>query len=123
MARGADVLRFPVAEDRIFCHVTVPNATATLRDAPDNPTGMSCVAVGMQHVAERFDDLALLFEECPEASYVPGMTFLDGRYTFVFQIPRRYRQQLLDMGWDERDVDVPLERTVVPAGDNGRVNT
>ena len=121
MATEADVLRFPVIEGSISCHVTVPNATSVLRDAPDDPTGMSCVAAGMQYVAERFDDLAILFEECPEATYIPQVVFLDGRYTFIFQIPRRYRQQLIKMGWDVKDVDVAPEKTVEPGEVTGRV--
>jgi hypothetical protein len=123
MATGANVLRFPVADDRIVCHVTVPKPTVVLRDAPDDPTGMSCVAVGMQYVAERFDDLAIIFEECPEARYAPEVIFIDGRYTFVFQVPRRYSRQLIEMGWDARDVDVPPEKTVVPGEGSGRVPT
>jgi len=121
MATGAKVLRFPGAQDTITCHVTVPNVTSKLRDAPDTPTGMSCVAVAMQYVAERFDDLAILFEECPEASYEPGAHFLDGRYTFIFRIPRRYLRQLMEMGWDQVEVDVPPERTIGPTGAPGTV--
>lgn len=121
MATEAKVLRFPAAEDTITCHVTVPNVTATLRDAPDTATGMSCVAAAMQYVAERFDDLAIIFEECAEASFVAGTHFIDGRYTFVFQLPRRYTRQLLEMGWEELEIDVPPERTVGPDGRPGTV--
>jgi len=122
MATGANVLRLPVPEETICCHVTVPNATALLRAAPDEPTGMSSVAVAMQQVAERFDDLAIVFEECPEASYVPHMHILDGHLTFVFRVPRRYRDQLVRMGWTADDIDVRPEDVVSP-GRDGRVPT
>lgn len=112
MVTEAKVLRFPVAEDFITCHVTVPHITAMLRNEPDTATGMSCVAVAMQYVVNRFDDLAILFEECPEASYEPEVHFLNGRYTFVFLVPRRYQQQLVEMGWDDMEINVPSERTV-----------
>ena len=121
MATGANILRFPVTNDRMLCHVTVPNAVAILRNAPDDPTGMSGVAVGMQHVAERFDDLAIIFEECSEAKYVPSVVFLEGRYTFVVQIPRRYKAQLIKMGWNPEDIDVPPEKTVLPDDAPGKV--
>lgn len=121
MATEAKVLRFPAAEDTITCHVTVPNVTAKLRDAPDTATGMSCVAAAMQYVAERFDDLAILFEECDDASFLPGTHFVDGRYTFIFQLPRRYARQLLEMGWEDLEVDVPPDRTVELDGGPGTV--
>lgn len=106
MASEANILRFPSADEKITCHVRIPNVSQLLGVCPDAASGMSHVAVAMQHVAERFDDLAILFEECPEASVVSGTYFIEGHYTFVFKIPRRYRKQLVDMGWDPVEVDV-----------------
>jgi hypothetical protein len=106
MASEANILRFPPADEKITCHVRIPNVSQLLGTCEDNASGMSHVAVAMQHVAERFDDLAILFEECPDATVVSGTHFLDGHYTFVFQIPRRYRKQLVDMGWDSIELDV-----------------
>ncbi|GAG12784.1 unnamed protein product, partial [marine sediment metagenome] len=35
-------------------------------------------------------------------------------YTFVFRVPRRYVRQLVEMGWDDMEIDVPADRTVEP---------
>lgn len=110
MASEAKVLDFPSLDEKILCHVRFPNASKMLEDLGDPASGMSHVAVALQHVAERFDDLAILFEECPEATFVSGTYFLDGYYTFLFEIPRRYRKQLMDMGWDPVEVDVSSPR-------------
>ena len=110
MALEAKILRFPVAEEKITCYVRIPNVSLMLGENGELASGMSHVAVAMQHVAERFDDLAILFEECPEATFQTGTRFFDGYYTFVFEIPRRYRQQLVEMGWNPDDVDVCAAR-------------
>lgn len=106
MAASANVIQFPGSHEKITCHVRVPNVSEVLRGCSDVPSGISHAAVAMQHVAERFDDLALLFEECPEAKMISGTHFIDGHYTIVFEIPRRYRHELLEMGWDPAEVDV-----------------
>ena len=105
MVSEAKVLRFPVADETITCHVRFPNVSETIQEHGDMSVGMSHVAVAMQRVAERFDDLAILFEECPGASYTTGTHFRDGSVVFIFQIPRRYRQSLLEMGFEPVEVD------------------
>lgn len=106
MAAPANVIQFRGAHEKMTCHVRVPNVSEMLREYGDVPTGLSHVAVAMQQVAERFDDLAFLFDECSEATMVSGTHFIDGHYTIVFEIPRKYRHQLLEMGWDPAEVDV-----------------
>lgn len=106
MASEAKVLRFPSPDEKITCHVRFPNVSETLQEHEDVPVGMSHVAVAMQRVAERFDDLAILFEECPSASFPVGTHFCDGSLVFIFQIPRRYRTSLLEMGFEPGEVDI-----------------
>jgi len=106
MASEAKVLRFPAVDEKITCHVRFPNVSETLQEHEDVSVGMSHVAVGMQRVAERFDDLAILFEECPEASFTVGTHFNDGSLVFIFQIPRRYRSALFEMGFEPLEVDI-----------------
>lgn len=106
MASEAKVLPFPSADEKITCHVRFPNVSETLGEHRDVSEGMSHVAVAMQRVAERFDDLAILFEECPGASYSVGTHFVDGHLVFVFQIPRRYRTSLFEMGFEPVEVDL-----------------
>ncbi len=106
MASEAKVLRFPSPDEKITCHVRFPNVSETLQEHGDVSVGMSHVAVAMQRVAERFDDLAILFEECPAASFTVGTHFADGSLVFIFQIPRRYRTSLLEMGFEPVEVDI-----------------
>lgn len=110
MASTAKVLQFPCAEEMITCHVPFPNVSEIVQEHEDTSEGMSHVAVAMQQVAERFDDLALLFEECPGATFTTGTHFVDGRLVFIFQIPRRYRTSVLEMGFD------PVEAYRKPGG-------
>jgi len=100
MASEANVLPFPSADEKLTYHIWFPNVSSTLGEHEDPAAGMSHVAVAMQQVAEQFDDLALLFEECPEATYKTGTHFIDGHLVFVFQVPRRYRSSLLKMGFE-----------------------
>lgn len=106
MKSEAKVLQFPAVDQKMTCHVRFPNVSGILQSEEYTHDGMTYAAAEMQEVAERFDDLALLFEECPEASFSSGTHFHDGGLVFIFQVPRRYRPQLLEMGFDPIDVDV-----------------
>jgi hypothetical protein len=106
MASEAKVLLFPSPDEKITCQLRFPNIGQTVAAGDGDASGMSHVAVAMQRVAERFDDLALLFEECDEITYTEGTTFVDGYRVFEFQVPRRYRSYLLEAGFHPDEVDV-----------------
>lgn len=100
MASEANVLPFPRADEKLTCHVRFPNVSVALQEHDDIAVGMSHVAVALQQVAEQFDDLAILFEDCPQATYKPGTHFIDGELVFIFEVPRRFLPTLLEMGFE-----------------------
>jgi len=106
MVPEANVLRFPPADEKITCHLRFPVVSEIVGGYEDVSEGLSHAASAMQYVAERFDDLSTVFEECFEATYQTGTHFVDGALVFIFEVPRRYRASLLKMGFEEGGVDV-----------------
>lgn len=100
------VLRMPIAEELVECHIQLPNFAQVKREDPNRSLGMSTLASMFQGISERFDVLAEIFGECSRAGYSPDSYFVNGCLTFVFQVPRRYLPRLLEEGWSEDEVDV-----------------
>lgn len=94
------VLQFPKADEMMTCYVRFPNISNILGSTSHIPTGMENVALAIQSVSETFDDLAVLFEDCPGSTYSRGTHFVDGHLVFEFQVPRRYRAYVLEMGFE-----------------------
>jgi hypothetical protein len=112
MGSESKVLRLPVPREKVTCHLTVPRFDHAIGNEEDVPSGMAAIASEMERVAEQFDTLAHIFEECSEASYSPQTFFINGHLTFVFQVPRRMVQRLRELGWSAGDLDVEPEGTV-----------
>jgi len=100
MGTEANVLPFPTAGEKLTYRLPFPSVSEILREVEGVPAGMSHVAAHMQEVAESFDSLACVFEECAGATYEPGTHFYDGCLVFVFHVPRRYRDYLSDLGFE-----------------------
>lgn len=100
------ILRMPMAEELVECHLHLPNFAQVKRDNSDAASGLTDLASMFQGIADRFDVLAEIFGECARAGYSPDSYFVNGCLTFVFQVPRRYLPQLLEQGWSEDEVDV-----------------
>jgi len=112
MGVESKVLRLPVPQEKVTCHLTVPRFDNVIALEEDVPTGLSAIATQMERVAEQFDGLARVFEDCPDASYTPETCFINGQLTFVFQIPRNRVQRLRELGWSVEDLDIKGEGTV-----------
>lgn len=106
MGTEAKLLRLPARRDKATCHLTIPRFDSVIRRGGNAPSGLSALATEMERVAEQFDQLAHIFDECSDATYSPEVFFIDGRLTFVFQIPHRFVQQLRELGWRPEDLDV-----------------
>ena len=115
MGVESNVLRLPVPREMVTCHLTVPRFDNVIALEEDVPTGLSAVATEMERVAEQFDGLARLFEDCSDASYAPETFFINGQLTFVFKIPRNWVQRLVELGWGAEELDIEGGGTV-PSG-------
>ena len=112
MGHEFKVLRLPVPREKVTCHLTVPGFASVIALEEDVATGMSALATEMERVAEQFDGLARIFEDCSDATYSPHTTFIDGHLTFVFQVPRSWVRRLRELGWSPDDLEVEAEGTM-----------
>lgn len=106
MSDEPNVLRLPVPSEKVTCHLTVPRFDYVIGLEGDVPSGLASLATEMEHVAEQFDALASVFEECEDASYSPKVLFVNGHLTFEFQVPRNMVNRLRELGWSPEDLDV-----------------
>lgn len=103
MVNEAKVLRFPVPEERVTCRLRVPRFGDTIAECEDVPSGLSALAIKMQRVAENFDEVAQIFDECDEATYCGQTCYVDGLLTFEFYVPRRFLPRLRELGWEPEE--------------------
>jgi hypothetical protein len=99
MASEAKILRFPIPEELVVCRLKIPRFSEIIELEEDAPSGMAAMAVEYQRIAERFDELAQLFDEYPEAKYCTDTLYVEGHLTFEFYVPRRCLNRLKQLGW------------------------
>jgi len=112
MGDDSKVVRLPVPSEKVTCLLTVPRFDSIIDGEEDVPSGLAAMATEMERVAEQFDGLARIFEECPDASHTSGVVFVNGRLTFEFQVPRDRVKRLRELGWNAEDLAVQPEGTV-----------
>jgi len=104
MTTGAKVLFLPGPEEKLTYHIAFPSVIQTLasaeHDGDSTASGLSGVAAAMQEVSQKFDKLSAIFDEYPGLTYTDATLFVDGRYVFEFQVHRRYRTYLSEMGFE-----------------------
>jgi hypothetical protein len=117
MGDKSKVLRLPVPSEKVTCHLTIPRFDYVIGLEEDTSSGLTAMAAEMERVADQFDNLAQVFEECPEATYSSSVLFCNGHLTFEFQIPRVWAKRLRELGWSSEDLDVEGEGTVPSESD------
>jgi hypothetical protein len=111
------VVRLPVPGDLVTCHLTIPRFDYVIGLEEDVPSGLSALGTEMERVAEQFDNLSNVFEDCGDATYSSNVLFVNGHLTFEFQVPRHWLKRLRELGWDADDLDVGPEGTVPSKSD------
>lgn len=117
MGDESKVVRLPVPSAKVTCHLTVPRFDTVIDGEEDVPSGLAAMATEMERVAEQFDGLARIFEDCQDASYSSQVLFVNGHLTFEFQVPRDRVKRLRELGWSAEDLDVQPEGTVPDQSD------